>query len=81
MKGAAVSPEIYGQAAPAEDGEHGGVLGQHLGVKLLYVGLPGDAREMLQDERGNAAAAIVAVGYEGDLGSVFTLSGVASSAD
>ena len=49
--------------------------------KLLHVGLPGDAREMLQDERGNAAAAIVAVGHKGDLGSVFTLSGVASSAD
>ena len=65
-----------GKPLPAEDGEHGGIFGKHLGVELLYVSLPGDANEMLQDKRGNATATIIAVGHEGDLGPVLTLSGV-----
>ena len=79
MKGAAVSPEFYGQAAPAEDGEHGGIFGKHLGVEMLYLSLSGDANEMLQDKRGNATAAVIAVGHEGNLGPVLALSGVSSS--
>ena len=79
MKSAAVSPELHGQAAAAEDREHGGIFGKHLGVEMLYVSLPGDANEMLQDKRGNATATIIAVGHEGDLGPVLALSGVASS--
>ena len=55
------------EARVTEDGEHRGVVGQHLGDEAFDAGLRGTRRELLEEARRRAAALQLVGDGEGDL--------------